>query len=578
MAPTVVANTGGYELETRLPREGVFEIALVMAGAVSAGAYTAGVLDYLVEALDAWQTEKEKRRAQNPDPKTWDIPGHDVHLRVVSGASAGSMCGAIASVAFKYQFPHVHVAADGAKNPLYKPWVIDIDIAKLLQTRDLEDEDALVVSLLDSTSLLEILQVAIDFQGAKQAERLWIAGGVRFIFTQSNLRGIPYFLQLTGSTVTGLAMIGHSDYQSFSVTYNLTGTLVPKADDTLVTFPNNFGNPAWHKLGYGAVASGAFPVGLAPRVIVRDAAEYAFRFVVIPGLGPGTSTAVQLMPHFKPPPPPNYRTVVVDGGTMNNEPLELARIELAGLAGRNEREGVLANRATLMVDPFPDEADEVDDPERGQKDDLIGASIGLLNAWKDQARFAPLDLALATDKSVYSRFLIAPSRGDDVTSNGFDIACGALGGFSGFLSEKFRHHDFLLGRRNCQYFMRKHFCLPVGNVPVFGVVNPALKLPGSPWIVEGPEGPHLPIIPIMGAADPPVPLPAWPKGAMDPDALRKPVSKRLKLVLANVLRNSVQLNFFLRVIAEVGVMSIRRKAVDKLIQIIKDALKERNLN
>ena len=31
-----------------------FEIGLVMAGAVSAGAYTAGVVDFLIRALDQW--------------------------------------------------------------------------------------------------------------------------------------------------------------------------------------------------------------------------------------------------------------------------------------------------------------------------------------------------------------------------------------------------------------------------------------------------------------------------------------------------------------------------------------------
>ena len=35
-----------------------FRIAINMAGAISAGAYTAGVLDFLVEALDAWYQAK----------------------------------------------------------------------------------------------------------------------------------------------------------------------------------------------------------------------------------------------------------------------------------------------------------------------------------------------------------------------------------------------------------------------------------------------------------------------------------------------------------------------------------------
>jgi len=38
---------------------------------------------------------------------------------------------------------------------------------------------------------------------------------------------------------------------------------------------------------------------------------------------------------------------------MNNEPLELARVELAGLTGRNPRDGGRANRATILIGPVP---------------------------------------------------------------------------------------------------------------------------------------------------------------------------------------------------------------------------------
>jgi hypothetical protein len=40
-----------------LPR---FELAFTMAGAISAGAYTAGVFDFLIEALDAWTDAREQ--------------------------------------------------------------------------------------------------------------------------------------------------------------------------------------------------------------------------------------------------------------------------------------------------------------------------------------------------------------------------------------------------------------------------------------------------------------------------------------------------------------------------------------
>jgi hypothetical protein len=46
----------------------------------------------------------------------------------------------------------------------------------------------------------------------------------------------------------------------------------------------------------------------------------------------------------------------------------------------------------------------------------------------------------------------------------YPIASGALGGFSGFLHESFRQHDYLLGQRNAQAFLRWNFALPETNV------------------------------------------------------------------------------------------------------------------
>jgi len=36
-----------------------FRLGIAMAGAVSAGAYTAGAMDYLLEALESWQKAKD---------------------------------------------------------------------------------------------------------------------------------------------------------------------------------------------------------------------------------------------------------------------------------------------------------------------------------------------------------------------------------------------------------------------------------------------------------------------------------------------------------------------------------------
>ncbi len=72
-----------------------FELGLVMAGAISAGAYTAGVVDFLIEALDAWEAAKAHARAHPEDPASREVPNHEVRLKVLSGASAGGITAAL---------------------------------------------------------------------------------------------------------------------------------------------------------------------------------------------------------------------------------------------------------------------------------------------------------------------------------------------------------------------------------------------------------------------------------------------------------------------------------------------------
>jgi len=82
----------------------VFRIGIAMAGAVSAGAYTAGVMDYLLETLGTWEEAKKNIREKlaKGEPLTEEektIPLHDVVIDVFGGASAGGMTAAITSLA-----------------------------------------------------------------------------------------------------------------------------------------------------------------------------------------------------------------------------------------------------------------------------------------------------------------------------------------------------------------------------------------------------------------------------------------------------------------------------------------------
>ena len=74
-----------------------FQIGLALAGAISAGAYTAGVLDFLFQALDEWDRQRGKP----------GVPDNRVALKVVAGASAGAITGALGAVALARGFQPV---------------------------------------------------------------------------------------------------------------------------------------------------------------------------------------------------------------------------------------------------------------------------------------------------------------------------------------------------------------------------------------------------------------------------------------------------------------------------------------
>ena len=103
--------------------EASFNIGIAMAGAVSGGAYSAGVFDFLMEALNEWQKQKD-------DPGA-NVPRHDVFISAVSGTSAGGITAALglASLAAgirSVEEPSVDPAAPPIRRvlpPLYDVWV-----------------------------------------------------------------------------------------------------------------------------------------------------------------------------------------------------------------------------------------------------------------------------------------------------------------------------------------------------------------------------------------------------------------------------------------------------------------------
>jgi Patatin-like phospholipase len=455
-----------------------FELGLVMAGAISAGAYTAGVLDFLFEALDAYDEAKS-----NPG---WDGPTHDVRIPIMSGASAGGMTSAICALYAFHDLAHVWPGKPvpaPEQNRLYSSWVSDISLDRLLETSDL---DAPGVRGLKSMLCCEVLEqiVAEAFIMSGDRERAWIGRGddhsLRVRMTLTNLRGAPYSFRLFGSdTDETYGMLNHGDYYDFAVGKTPAAAPGGEPGATLLDV-TNLGQKEWDAYRTTALATGAFPVGLAPRIIKRPDTTFYDQAQSFGYEDAATGKYCPVQPDACFANVSPYAFVSVDGGVIDNAPLELARRNLSGSAEvHNDRSGDSADKAVLLIAPFPNFAVV---PPKDDNDLLVHVLQRLLSTLIDQARFKPEELQLAADDTCFSRFMISPTRqgnGSEAAKQ-FPIASGVLGGFGGFLHESFRRHDYLLGRRNAQAFLRWNFGLPETNDHLFK----GAKINGDRWHVR----------------------------------------------------------------------------------------------
>lgn len=442
-------------------------IGISMAGAVSAGAYTAGVMDYLLEALENWQKAK--------DLNLPGVPKHNVLIEVLSGASAGGMTAVITTAAVQKDFPHVnqqnYLSGVNKDNPLFDSWVNLTEDEKndmmnqMLSTDDIVGSESInpekeVRSIFNSLFIEKIARRTLDsIINDPRTKRQYIADNLELFTTITNLRGFNYKLQF----ITALGpredrMTMHKDLVHFQLnplgTYNNDGKIPIHFSTT--------GGLNRKLLIDAAISTGAFPVGLSPRVLVREA-KYINDNPLLK-ITHGKSNLVD--------PTKDYNTVCVDGGVINNEPYDLTETLLMNRRKAEiEKEKDLAtakayepaksastfDTTILMIDPFPNYDESPTDYFDLQA--IKFAATQLLGAMRQQLMIKSDLLEKAYDDFDYSRFMIAPIRTSGGITQKESIACGALGGFGGFFNRDFRVHDFMLGRRNCQRFIQQYFCV-----------------------------------------------------------------------------------------------------------------------
>jgi len=474
--------------------EGTFHLGINMAGAVSAGAYTAGVLDFLTEAIEEWYKAKA---APNPS-----VPMHDIRIDVFSGASAGGMCAAISAVMLQGPFEHIHNPEDptvkDTTNKFYECWVNKIDIEWLLQSSDLAPGKP-VISLLDSNIIDQIAAYAIAPGAPTPCP--YVSKALTLFLTLTDVRGVPYSLNgdAPGSAEEDIRY--YADRIQFeTVADPAAKPLFPLAKP----LPLGSSADAWPLLKEAAKATGAFPLFLAPRILDRDVAD----FLNSPWEPIADPLPAPTPPHWPLKAGEQFTTLNVDGGLTDNDPFQLAHDYLAvhnPLAVRDPLTGQLknpgpadqANCAVITVAPFPATNLYASNYDFAKNSSILGMLPNLFTALVSQSRFLGESLNAVIDTSSFSRFVLAPS---DTRHPGQDaLQCGVLGAFGGFFERGFRAHDYQLGRRNCQKFLLDTFRLSVKN-PV--IAKGLAKLDNPAAVIgdyaNGQPG-TLPIIPLCGS-------------------------------------------------------------------------------
>ncbi len=450
-----------------------YPISICMAGAVSAGTYSAGVMEILLEAL---------RRMEGAEVDPSLLPKHKILIRGMSGASAGSVQAALSSLDM--------FAASNSQNLGYKAWT-STTAKKLLTT---PSEEGTVKSVLNSEVLGKITEGVIKDHDWGQGWPAFISPYYELRLSITNLRGVPYNLRLPKENLTEFGMSQHNEYLRFRfIDKNDTNT--PRVSTRYS--PVEVGDRAkadLNKLTIGALASSAFPFAFAPvklqRPTVEDKDIHDDKSWLIADTAQHDDNITTVNYNCEPVQPvwkQEYGVkdtlYAVDGGVTNNEPLleafkllygdditDWANLKVKANPDQTDEEASevdneIYDGRVILIDPFPNSLDMKLDGAELRIDKQAGA---LKSAVIRHARFSqPLMVSAKLKNRVGSVYPSNPLRQPRPNSSEREpilpLKSGAMGGFAGFLKQDFLKHDYELGRLNMMRFLRYHFTVPVDH-------------------------------------------------------------------------------------------------------------------
>jgi hypothetical protein len=536
-----------------------FHIGLCMAGAISAGAYSAGVMDYLLEALEEW----EARRGED------GIPEHRVLISAIGGASAGGMTALMTAAAVNFPIGKVKLDPDNLlkeqpQNPFFHSWV---DLTKedmfavMLDKSDLNEKE--IYSLFNSNFIDEIANRTIRSNLKAWLPKAYIPNNLKVFATLTNLEGFKAAIPFTSASgVQTYVISSHNDYGCFEL-----NPIDPVSTGWIpLSFKDNINTTIAKEV---AMATGAFPVGLRARKVSRPK-KYIDQLSWLKD-NIDASTIIN----------EPYNTLNIDGGLINNEPFERVREILSGITGQHKTEEMNnynVNKSTvILIDPFPSEL------EKFNADDHLFKVVGsTFSAMLSQLRIKPKDLIDAMSTECAGQYLIAPTRciknaeGEDVRTEGSKaIAGGSFGGFGGFIDKEFRIHDYLLGRANCEKFLLDYFTVPADtNNPIF--IKGYLNADRSKFTSLKTNG--LQIIPIFKKRVNPFPLAKFSSGTDWPVSSDRKINEYRPLIkkrIQSIILNANNWDFLTKALLWIGLkVVINRKVAGLVLGEIKKSFRK----
>ena len=282
----------------------------------------------------------------------------------------------------------------------------------------------------------------------------YISDSLDLILTTTNLRGLNFKIDFGGNEKSGSVITSHAGFFRYKLANSIYKPGIPDGEDLYFVLDLNLPKHMDY-LKDATLSTAAFPIGLKSREVAISQ-KYVERYpMYLFGRRSG------IYPVLKDS--PVYKFNSIDGGLINNEPFAMA---LKVLKEKNAAELIKDRYAVIMIDPFPNKDNEIE--EENPARDIISIGKGMFKALRNQVMFNQDGILEALDQTNRTKYLIEPVRKirtkEGMIRSENDLAAAPFSGFAGFLHKSFRLHDYQLGRLNCQTFLRYYFGMPQEDI------------------------------------------------------------------------------------------------------------------